>query len=170
MKHPHLTRATLALAVLIPLAACSSTSENSTQTPAAPSTTTAAPADLSTATTDLGEIVVDGSGMTVYYFTADTPGSGESACADDCLAAWPSVHPAGTEPVLDGVTADVATITGTDGQPQLTLDGRPVYTFAGDAAAGDTAGQGLDGAWFAVAPDGTEISDPAPDASPSAGY
>lgn len=179
MKRSLLASTTLALAVLVPLAACSSSAPDTDQPSAGqssadqPSADAAAPAgspDLSTAKTDLGEIIVDGSGMTVYYFTADTPGSGKSACADDCLTAWPSVHPAGAEPAVDGVTADVATITGTDGEPQLTVDGRPVYTFAGDTAAGATAGQGLDGAWFVVAPDGSEISTPAGTESPAAGY
>lgn len=172
MKRSHTVPAALGLALVLSAAACSTTSED-TATPAAttqPAPAATATADLSTASTDLGQLVVDGSGMTVYYFTADTPGSGESACTGDCLTAWPPVHPTGSAPVVDGVTGEVATITGADGEAQVTIDGRPVYTFAGDTAAGDTAGQGVDDAWFAVAPEGAEITSPAPSATASSGY
>jgi len=122
---------------------------------------------LSTADSDLGTIVVDGEGMTVYYYTPDRPGSGESACTGECLAAWPPVHAGSGTPEVQGVTAEVGTITGNDGEPQVTLDGRPVYLYAGDAAPGDVAGQGLDDIWWVVAPDGAEITT-APDMG--AGY
>ncbi|MGW8566516.1 COG4315 family predicted lipoprotein [Isoptericola sp. NPDC055881] len=115
-------------------------------------------AALSTADSDLGEIVVDGQGMTVYYYTPDKKGSGKSACTDECLAAWPPVHAAGGTPKVEGVTAEVGTITGNDGEPQVTLDGRPVYLYAGDGAPGDVTGQGLQDIWWVVAPDGSEIT------------
>jgi len=172
MKRSHAVPAALGLALVLSAAACSTTDQD-TPTPAAttqPAPAATATADLSTASTDLGQVVVDGSGMTVYYFTADTPGSGESACTGDCLTAWPPVHPTGSAPVVDGVTGEVATITGADDKPQVTIDGRPVYTFAGDTAAGDTSGQGVDDAWFAVAPEGAEITSPAPSATASSGY
>src|SRR5215211_7723796 len=47
---------------------------------------------LATADSGLGEIVVDGEGMTVYVFDQDSPGSGETACAADCLVKWPAVE------------------------------------------------------------------------------
>jgi predicted lipoprotein with Yx(FWY)xxD motif len=55
------------------------------------------------------------------------------------------------------VTAEVGTITGNDGKPQVTLDGHPVYLYAGDGAPGDVAGQGIQDIWWVVAPDGSEI-------------
>ncbi|MFC7876448.1 hypothetical protein [Isoptericola sp. NPDC057391] len=122
---------------------------------------------LSTADSDLGTIVVDGQGMTVYYYTPDEPGSGESVCTGECLAAWPPVHAGDGTPQVQGVTAEVGTITGNDGEPQVTLDGRPLYLYAGDAAPGDVAGQGLEDVWWVVAPDGAEITT-APDMG--AGY
>ncbi|SKC57382.1 COG4315 family predicted lipoprotein [Krasilnikoviella flava] len=118
----------------------------------------ASAAALTTGESDLGTIVVDGQGMTVYYYTPDEPGSGKSACTDECLAAWPPVHAGSGTPAVKGVTADVGTITGNDGEPQLTLDDRPVYLYAGDAAPGDVAGQGLQDIWWVVAPDGSEIT------------
>ena len=38
-----------------------------------------------------GQIVVDGKGMSVYYFTKDIKDSGTSACTGACLTAWPPV-------------------------------------------------------------------------------
>ncbi|WP_166843831.1 hypothetical protein [Isoptericola sp. BMS4] len=119
---------------------------------------TASDATLATADSDLGEIVVDGEGMTVYYFSNDEPGSGESACTDDCLAAWPPVHADGEDPQVDGVTAEVGTITGNDGELQVTLDGRPLYLYAQDARPGDVTGQGVDDVWWVVAHDGAEVT------------
>ncbi|MGN7701539.1 COG4315 family predicted lipoprotein [Cellulosimicrobium sp. 22601] len=117
---------------------------------------------LGTADSSLGTIVVDGQGMTVYYYDKDTKGSGTSACEGECAAAWPAVHAASAEPEVEGVTAEVGTITGVDGELQVTVDGRPVYTYAADQAEGDVSGQGVNGVWHVVAPDGTEIMDAAP--------
>ena len=117
---------------------------------------------LGTADSSLGTVVVDGAEMTVYYYEQDVPGSGESACDGECAAAWPAVHAGSAEPEAEGVTAEVGTITGVDGEPQVTLDGRPLYTYAGDQAPGDVSGHGVNDVWWAVAPDGTEITDDAP--------
>ena len=50
---------------------------------------------------DLGEIVVDSSGRTLYVFMADT--SSESTCYDDCAATWPALTVEG-EPSAEGST------------------------------------------------------------------
>lgn len=116
----------------------------------------AAPGGLATAESPLGTIVVDGAGRTVYLYDQDTQGATTSACADDCLVAWPPV-PGGDGMAGEGVTAEVGTITGSDGQPQLTLDGWPLYYYAEDRAPGDLKGQGVGGVWWVLAPDGTRI-------------
>jgi predicted lipoprotein with Yx(FWY)xxD motif len=115
-------------------------------------------AALATATTSLGEVVVDGTGMTVYVFDTDTQGAETSACTGQCLANWPPVTTDSADPVVDGVTGEVGTIAGPDGSMQLTLDGWPLYTFAGDSAPGDVNGQGVNDVWWAVAPDGSRIT------------
>ena len=117
---------------------------------------------LGTADSSLGTVVVDGQGMTVYYYDKDTKGSGTSACEGECAAAWPAVHAASADPEVDGVTGEVGTITGVDGELQVTVDGRPVYTYAADTGPGDVTGQGVNGVWHVVAPDGTEIMEAAP--------
>ncbi|WP_420368743.1 hypothetical protein [Curtobacterium sp. L1-20] len=113
-------------------------------------------ATVKTASSSLGTVVVTGAGRTAYYFDADTANSGKSTCTGQCAAAWPAVESTSTTPTVDGVTGKVSTITGVDGKPQVTIDGRPIYTFAGDEKPGDTAGQGVKGVWYVVNPDGTE--------------
>ncbi|WP_421733732.1 hypothetical protein [Cellulomonas sp.] len=125
------------------------------ETPAADAGST----DLATAETSLGTVVVDGDGMTAYYFLKDVKDSGTSACAGDCATAWPAITTESDTPTVEGVTGEVGTITGTDGAKQITIDGRPIYTFAQDTAPGDVLGQGVNDVWYVIAPDGSEIDD-----------
>jgi len=111
---------------------------------------------IATASTSLGTIIVDGKGLTAYYYDKDTPGAGTSACTGGCAAAWPAVEAGTTESDVVGVTGKVGTITGVDGKPQITIDGRPIYTYAEDTKPGDVTGQGVGGVWYAVNPDGSE--------------
>jgi predicted lipoprotein with Yx(FWY)xxD motif len=157
-----LTLAGAALAALA-LAGCSggTGSTGGAYGPAsAPASSSAKPdsgTTLSTATSPLGTIVVDGKGMTVYYYAKDTKGETASACTGQCLAQWPPVTASGT-PSVTGVTGTVGTIDGANGTRQVTIDGLPIYYFAGDSAAGDVKGQLVGNAWWAVAPDGSKIT------------
>jgi predicted lipoprotein with Yx(FWY)xxD motif len=118
---------------------------------------TIAAADLATADTSLGTVVVDGTGMTAYYFTKDTKDSGASACSGDCATAWPAIESASDTPTVDGVTGTVGVIPAADGGHQITIDGMPIYTFAKDTTPGDVLGQGVNGVWWVIAPDGAQI-------------
>jgi predicted lipoprotein with Yx(FWY)xxD motif len=126
-------------------------------TSAADSGATTGSGDAAVASTSLGQIVVDGKGMTAYYYDPDVANSGTSTCTGQCAALWPAIESSSTTPTVDGVTGTVATIKGTDGGNQLTINGRPIYTFANDKAAGDVNGQGLMGIWWVVSPAGDEI-------------
>ncbi|WP_438855027.1 COG4315 family predicted lipoprotein [Agromyces sp. M3QZ16-3] len=163
----------VAAAALLGLAGCSGgDASTSSSTGAASSAEASAPATddsssgssddggitgLATAETDLGTIVVDSAGNTVYQFDSDTQGGDASTCTGQCAENWPAVHGDDGAVELDGVTGEVGSITGIDGQPQLTLDGWPLYYFAGDAAAGDTAGQGVNGVWWVLTPAGEPV-------------
>lgn len=118
----------------------------------------AAASVLKTSVTSLGTVVVDGRGMTVYYFGKDTANSGKSACTGGCVAMWPAVTAASSTPAVDAVTGKVGTITRDDGKMQVTVNGLPVYTFSNDMAPGDVKGQGVGGIWSAVAPDGDKVT------------
>ena len=161
------------LALAASLTACGGGSGTSPTT-AAPATTTATPAttasesatataseaamvDLKTASSRAGNIVVDGKGMSVYYFTKDVKDSGKSNCIGDCLVAWPPVITTNDTPKVEGVTGKVGTITTADGKKQVTVDGMPVYLWEKDKAPGDVTGQGVGNVWYLVAPDGTMI-------------
>jgi predicted lipoprotein with Yx(FWY)xxD motif len=115
---------------------------------------------LKTASTSLGTVVVDSAGRTVYAFDKDTKNSGTSACTGGCLGLWPAVTTTGTSPTAVGVSATVGTIARPDGTRQITLDGRPLYTYSGDSGAGAMAGQGVKGIWWALTPGGAEITAP----------
>lgn len=103
---------------------------------------------------DAGMILVDGAtGLTLYLFTKDVRDSGESACVDACLEAWPALTvPAGATPTGGpGVTGTLGTITRADnGELQVTYDGLPLYFFVRDTAPGDL--NGVYPEWETVAP------------------
>ena len=158
---------TTALAAGLLLTACGGGDDATAGAPSSSSAASSAPSApaeeaapvLGAADNDLGEIVVDAEGRTVYVFDEDTPGSGESVCTDDCAATWPAVEAEGDAPTADGVEGELATIEREDGTLQLTLDGRPLYRFAGDGSPGDATGQGVDGTWFVVGADGEKITE-----------
>jgi predicted lipoprotein with Yx(FWY)xxD motif len=122
---------------------------------------TAGGASVNVATTSLGDILVDGAGLTLYMFTADADGT--SACYGDCAASWPPLL-SDTSPSLgQGLDAgDFGSITRDDGKAQVTFHGMPLYAFAGDTAPGDTKGQGLGGKWYVLGADGTVLKSGAP--------
>jgi len=126
-------------------------------------------APVAVADTDLGEVLVDGEGLTLYIFTNDADGT--PTCTDDCAATWPPLLveevPEGVEGIDDGVL-DVVD-DGAGGQ-QLTAGGQPLYLYSGDAAPGDVNGQGVGEVWFAVGPDGTPIEADAGDGGGDSGY
>lgn len=121
--------------------------------------------------TKLGQVVTDTEGRTLYRFDQDSPKPPKTTCTGGCQTTWPPVlvQPQG-KVYADGVNISaVGTVTRADGGLQLTIGGWPVYRFSGDHAAGDTAGQGVNGTWFAIAPDGKKSSTAGADTAGSAG-
>ena len=101
-------------------------------------------------------------------------GNDGSACTGACAAAWPPLRAAGKPVAGAGLTASkVATTACSDGTPEVTDNGHPLYSYAGDQKPGDANGQGItafgDG-WFALAPTGNMISGRAPNADGTNGY
>ncbi|MEW6403435.1 MAG: hypothetical protein AB1649_16690 [Chloroflexota bacterium] len=90
-----------------------------------------------------GPILVDGSGMSLYLFMADTQGSGTSTCGNDdgCATEWPPLLSEGAPVAGEGVDANLlGTITRDDGTTQVTYNG-----------------QGDEGLWFLISPSGAAI-------------
>ena len=113
--------------------------------------------DLNLAQTDLGQVITDVDGFTVYLFTNDEQNAGTSACEGDCIAAWPVVGEI-TSP-SGALDADlVGSIERSDGTVQATYNGWPLYRFAQDAAVGDTNGQGVNDIWWVLDAEGNAIT------------
>ena len=108
----------------------------------APSSAPAVGTDATVGTTGLGKVVVDGKGMTAYFYDLDKANSGVSACTGQCAAIWPALTSTSDKPTVSGISGTVGIITGTAGGTQLTLNGRPLYTYTGDSSPGNTNGQG----------------------------
>ncbi|MFD5831314.1 hypothetical protein [Lentzea sp. NPDC060358] len=100
---------------------------------------------------DLGPVVTDAGGFTLYRFDGDRPNV--STCDGECAATWPPATVAGENFSAEGVAA-IGSIVREDGSRQLTVDGMPQYRFAKDAKPGETKGQGLQGKWFATGESG----------------
>ena len=107
----------------------------------------------------LGTVVTAADGKTLYRFDKDVAQPPTSNCDAECAAAWPPVLAGEAQPMLEGVQeSQVGTLTRKDGSKQLTLNGWALYEFSGDKAPGQANGQGVNGAWFAIAPDGGKLT------------
>ena len=104
-----------------------------------------------TANAELGNILVDENGMTLYFFSKDV--DGQSACTDGCLDNWPVFYSSTLEIGAGLDQNDFAVITRSDGKPQITYKGWPLYYFINDKKAGDVKGEGVKGVWFVAKPD-----------------
>jgi predicted lipoprotein with Yx(FWY)xxD motif len=98
----------------------------------------------------LGNYLVDGKGMTLYWFTRDSPATSEGSGARN--ANWPAFAPSSfTVPsALDG--ADFKMITRGDGTKQATFKGYPLYYFVKDLKRGDIIGQDVGKVWYVIDP------------------
>lgn len=109
--------------------------------------------------TSLGNVLVDAQGRTLYGFTNDV--NGTSTCTGGCATIWPALTV--TAGWNAGAGADRSTFhtVGTGSSMQLATAKWPLYRYAGDNKPGDVNGEGIQGRWFAVAPDGSLIKAPA---------
>jgi predicted lipoprotein with Yx(FWY)xxD motif len=110
---------------------------------------------------DLGMILVDSEGRTLYDFHRDK--GSKSACYGACAGAWPPLLTDG-DPQAQG-PADrsmLGTTRRKDGTVQVTYNGWPLYTYVGDKNPGEANGNDIDqfGAeWYALQPNGKEPED-----------
>lgn len=107
----------------------------------------------------IGSVVTDASGKTLYRFDKDMAQPPMSNCNGECATTWPPALAGAAMPMLQGIQGSaVGTLTRQDGSRQLTLNGWALYEFSGDKAPGEANGQGVNGTWFAVAPDGSKVT------------
>jgi predicted lipoprotein with Yx(FWY)xxD motif len=108
---------------------------------------------VTTAETELGTILVDGRGRTLYLSTEDPPG--RSACEGACVTIWPPV----TGRARAGADLDpdlLGTVERPDGTVQVSYADHPLYRHRGDAVGG-LGGQGVAGSWWVVGADGEAV-------------
>jgi predicted lipoprotein with Yx(FWY)xxD motif len=115
---------------------------------------------VATGTTDLGEVLVDGDGMTLYLFDPDE--QGPSTCDDACATNWPPLITDG-EPAADGDVDEglLGTVERDDGAVQVTYDGWPLYRWAADQEPGEATGQAVQDVWWVLDADGVPLRDAA---------
>jgi predicted lipoprotein with Yx(FWY)xxD motif len=160
-----LVPATFALAGLAVTLSLTAPASASAPTPTAQAT-------VMTKTGPMGTYLTDAQGKSLYLFVADTTST--STCFGACAAAWPPLVTAGAAKAGSGVDqTKLATTPRSGGSTQVTYNGHPLYLYAGDTAAGQTTGQGLNqfGAlWWLVNPQGAAITGtgtPSPGGSPT---
>jgi predicted lipoprotein with Yx(FWY)xxD motif len=116
-------------------------------------------AKLKTRHGKIGTFLVDGHGRTLYLFQKDK--TTRSTCSGACASDWPPLLTTGKAKPSGGVRkALLGTTKRSDGSTQVTYKGHPLYTYSGDAKAGDTNGQAVSafGArWYAVLPSGKRV-------------
>ena len=116
---------------------------------------------------DLGPILVDGEGMTLYMFTKDEPN--KSNCSGGCLENWPPLVTQGSPVAGEGVDeALIGSADLPDGQKIVTYNEMPLYYWVNDTAPGQATGQNVNEVWFVVSPEG-EIIREMPGASSTGG-
>jgi predicted lipoprotein with Yx(FWY)xxD motif len=137
-------------------AAPAASASTAAPTPAAtPAPTPIAPASvLATSNAQLGTILTNAQGATLYYFLPER--GGKIVCSSSaCTTYWPPSLTAGGNPTGGaGVTGQLGVVMRAGGD-QITYNTWPLYTFAGDKAPGQTTGQGVvafGGKWQVATP------------------
>jgi predicted lipoprotein with Yx(FWY)xxD motif len=105
---------------------------------------------------DLGEILVDENGKTLYIFTNDAPN--QSNCTGECLTNWPPLITEGNPQAGPGPDSNrLGAAPLEDGSLITTFNQRPLYYWFQDTEPGHANGQGVGGVWFAVSPAGEPV-------------
>ncbi len=101
---------------------------------------------------ELGMILTDGMGYSLYYFTKDAlPDT--SLCTGGCVDNWPLFYVENPE-MGDGLDmADFGVIEHPEGGMQTTYKGWPLYYWVNDLNPGETKGEAIGNVWFVAKPD-----------------
>src|SRR5258708_18362558 len=124
-----------AIAAVLVVAACGSTSSTSSSggsgsSPAASGPAAASGAALTTAKVSGSTLLTNAKGFTLYWFVPDTTTA--SKCNATCAHHFPPVP--GPATAGTGVTGTLGVITRSDGSKQATWNGHPLYTYVADTA------------------------------------
>lgn len=110
----------------------------------------------------LGSVLVNSQGLTLYTFVPDA--RTKVTCVGSCASVWPPLQLASGQTAAAAGTVK-ASLLGSDPNPGggkvVTYDKWPLYTYAGDTAAGVATGQALNingGLWYVISPSGVVIT------------
>jgi predicted lipoprotein with Yx(FWY)xxD motif len=163
--------AAAAIAALV-VSGCGSSSGAANASTSQPKTAIGNAATVGVASTDLGKVLIDSQGRTLYLFAKDKGTT--SACSGACATAWPPLRASGKPVAGSGAQSSLlGTTKRSDGKPQVTYNGHPLYLYVGDQKAGDTNGQGVTAfgaGWFALTASGSEVTATASGSGGSNGY
>lgn len=153
MSFPRPPVAALSLTALaLIIAGCGSSSMTSSSSSSQPSKAPVGGgggSSSSTATTvtgasnpELGTIIVNSEGLTVYSFAKDKGTT--SSCYGACAEAWPPLSTEGAPISGEGaMPSKLGTTKRKDGTVQVTYAGHPLYTFVEDHKPGEANGNGV---------------------------
>jgi len=109
--------------------------------------------------TNLGRVLVDSHGKTLYMWAHDK--TARSTCYGDCAEYWPPLVTSARPMALAGARQNlIGTSRRRDGRMQVTYAGHPLYYFVQDAKPGQTKGEGLTGfggRWDPVSANGKAV-------------
>lgn len=113
----------------------------------------------------LGNVVVDGSGRTVYILTSGSRKNVPCTDASGCTKVWPDLPlPSGKSAAKAGMGLN-ASLLGTkklgDGETYPTYGGWLMYEYTGDSSPGQANGEGIKsfgGTWYALSPSGQPVT------------
>jgi predicted lipoprotein with Yx(FWY)xxD motif len=105
-----------------------------------------APKGVKVSRTDIGQVLTDRSGMTLYTFDRDE--AFESSCKATCAKNWPPLKARKKDERIGRFLA----IERPDDGFQWTYGGMPLYRWTKDKEKGDATGHGLAGVWHVATP------------------
>ena len=164
----------LLIAMFVAACGSSTSTGSSSSTGATPSTAPSVAPVVKTATATVkGQsetILTNAQGMTLYYFTPDSPT--KIACTGTCAGVWPPLlfSATGAPTSATSLSGTLSVVTGANGT-QIEYNGHPLYTYSKDTAPGQTNGEGLFGKWFVCTPTLSGATTPSSTPTPtSSGY
>ncbi|MHB8731047.1 MAG: COG4315 family predicted lipoprotein [bacterium] len=105
------------------------------------------------------QILTNAKGMALYYFTPDTPT--KAACTGGCAKMWPPLLSKAMPTHAAALSGKFSVVNDANGR-QVSYNGHFLYTYSGDTAPGQAAGDGLYGKWFVAKPGLTMAASGAP--------
>jgi predicted lipoprotein with Yx(FWY)xxD motif len=168
MRPPHLL-AFAAVAASLTLAACGGSSTPKATSGAARSDTVAVKH-----VDGLGDVLVDSGGKALYSPEQDT--AKMIRCTGGCLTFWQPLAPGAGKPTAAAGVPALGVIKRPDGTRQVTVSGKPLYTFSEDSAGSITGDGFMDKfggrsfLWHVILAGGGPAPKSAPSGSSSYGY